>query len=506
MKIALIDLGDLRGELNEPLGLECISSRIIRNFDVTVDMYWNSMKVLSCYEKLLEYNCIGLSMNIGSLHIFEKIYSYIRKNKPNLPLILGGCIPTFAYKELIEQYDNIICMFGEGEQAWYDIVSEIINNPPLTISEKLNNIENLAFKLNGEIRITQSKSLDLHSEKTILRNSDFLEYIRKNHGIIRIEGSRGCSWNKCSFCCVNAKYADPSWRGFKIDKIIAELIEISDFGFLSPYFTDEDFFGQNYERAINLGNEIINLKNKGVINKEMNFYISILAADTMNEMGKKALRLLKQAGLREVFIGIESLEKQQLKRYNKKSNIDINRKSIDFIKEIGLQLDSGYILFDPEMSFEELGVSIDYIKELNISKIDSRCLKRLRIQPMTTICSTMSNSIIGELDVNNLEYKYKFSDMRVEKVYDIYSNWEEGYKNKIWKIQSASRGEVNEKIRSKLKTILGEIRDIDFKALCYIYESVSENYQAENTDYIKALYLKKEKLIKTGHDIIETLK
>lgn len=59
---------------------------------------------------------------------------------------------------------------------------------------------------------------------------------------MRLEGSRGCSWNKCSFCCIGAKYADSNWNGFSIDKIITELVELSEYGFRSPYFTDEDFF------------------------------------------------------------------------------------------------------------------------------------------------------------------------------------------------------------------------------------------------------------------------
>lgn len=501
MKIAFIDLGDSRGELNEPLGIECISSRIIRDFNVEVDMYWFGMNEKCSNEKLLEYDCIGISMNIGSLHVFEDIYFYIREKKPEFPLILGGCIPTFAYKELIEKYENIICMYGEGEQAWYDIASALIKNLSLSINETLLNIGNLAFRLNGENIITQAKSVNLNNEKPIIRNRGFLDYIKKNHGIIRIEGSRGCSWNKCSFCCVNAKYADPSWRGFSIEKILDELTELSDMGFLSPYFTDEDFFGQEYERAIKLGNGIIDLKNKGVINNNLNFYISILAADAMSEAGKEALRVLKLAGLREVFIGIESLEKKQLRRYNKKSSIDTNRKSIEFIKEIGLQLDSGYILFDPVMSFEELGSSIDYLNDLNISGIDARSIKRLRLQPMTVICNKMSDLIVEELDVNELEYKYKFADIRVAKVYEAYNNWEQKHKNSTWKIQSASRGEVNEKLRNDLKMILGEIRDADFQALCRIYHLVKVGNKTENDEIINSLFSKKCEAIKKAMEL-----
>lgn len=502
-KLLLIDLGDTRRELNEPLGIECISSRVIREGSIQVDICWYSMIELDSFENLLLYDFIGISMNIGTLDRFEKIYNFIMKSdKKNVPLILGGCIPTFAYKQMIERYNNIICIYGEGEEAFFDLIHRY-EKGLFDIDENLTKICNLAFKLNGKIIITPQSSLNLKIEDTTVRDDYILDYIKKNHGIVRLEGSRGCSWNKCSFCCVNAKYANPSWRGFSIDKIVKELIELSDMGFHAPYFTDEDFFGQEYKRAIELGNTIIALKNEGKIREDMNFFISILAADARCEEGKRALAVLKKAGLREVFLGIESLEKEQLKRYNKKASIDTNTKAINFINDIGLNIDSGYILFDPEMSFEALGINIDYIGKLNLNKFDSRSLKRLRIQPLTTICQTLSNVIIDKLDINNLEYPYKFTDNRVDKVYNEYKIWEDTNLNESWKIQSASRGEIDESLRYKLKLILSEIRDLDFGVLKKIYASVKEDMvNIQNSEFIKMQQQRKNQLIQNALELI----
>lgn len=504
MKIALIDLGDLRDELNEPLGIECISSRIIREYKIDVDMYWQCIKEPDL-NKLLEYDLVGVSMNIGTLPSFEKIYNYFRIKRPDFPLVLGGCIPTFAYRELIDNYDNIICIYGEGENALYELVSQIIKGVPLTVNEDLCSICNLTFKLNHKRVITPPKSLDLSLEKTVIRNQFFLQYIKEHFGIVRVEGSRGCSWNKCSFCCVNAKYADPTWRSFSEEKILNELIELSNAGFIAPYFTDEDFFGRDYQRAIRLGTAIIDLKRQGIINPSMNFFISIMAADAIIDQGKEALYVLKEAGLREVFLGIESLEKQQLQRYNKKASIDTNVKAIETIRAIGLQIDSGYILFDPMMSFEELGTNICYIKSLELNKFDARSLKRLRLQPLTAISSKMSNLIIDKLDINNLEYKYTFSDKRVEKVYERYSEWENEHIQEIWRIQAISRGEVKEEFRNSLKAVLGEIRELDFEALCNIYEAFSKSEIPENNIILDDLEVCRKELIEHANKIITGL-
>lgn len=503
MKILLIDLGDTREELNEPLGIECIASRVVRDVRFQVDICWYNMGTVILPQQLYQYDCIGISMNIGTIKRFEEIYNMLKDKKSQLPLILGGCIPTFAYKQLIEKYENNICIYGEGEEAFYALVCKHIDGK-LIISDKLVDIGNLAFKLNDQVIITQKKSLDLKRENPVFRDRDVLEYIKKNHGIVRLEGSRGCSWNKCSFCCVNAKYANPSWRGFPIDKILNELVELSEKGFHAPYFTDEDFFGQDYYRAIHLAQKIIELKHQGKIRKDMNFFISILVADAICEQGKKALVALKKAGLREVFLGIESLEKEQLKRYNKKASVDTNTKAIKFIDEIGLQIDSGYILFDPKMSFEALGANIDYIQNLKLNQFDSRSLKRLRIQPLTSISEEMTNVIVGELDINNLEYPYRFLDEKVEKVYQDYKSWEDDKLEDTWKVQSISRGEVDEKLRYELKLILGQIRDVDFTVLQTIYKKIKGGEISNlSTSIYKEQKAQKGQLIQQAFNLVE---
>lgn len=500
--ILLMDLGDLRGELNEPLGIECISSRVVRELNINVDMVWYNMSNSLCSQELLQYDLIGVSMNIGTLPRFEEIYSYMQVYRPQLPLVLGGCIPTFAYRELIEKYNNVICIYGEGERAFYDLVVAY-RNSILKIDNRLMSIGNLAFKMDNREIITAKLSLNLELEGPVVRNQGFLEYIKKKHGIVRIEGSRGCSWSKCSFCCVNAKYANPCWRGFSIDKIIKELIEISNMGFHAPYFTDEDFFGQNYSRAIKLGKQIIELKEQGIIRKDMNFFIAILVADAVCEAGKEALTVLKQAGLREVFLGIESFEKDQLLRYHKKASVDTNKRALEFIAELGLTIDSGYILFDPAMSFEALGINIDYIRSLEMNRFDSRSLKRLRLQPLTTISTSLSGTIVGKLDVNNLEYPYKFLNEKVDEVYRRYKTWEDIDLEHTWLIQSVSRGEINEQFRNELKSILSKIRNVDFEVLCTLYSLIENNTMSfQDNKLLKYSRTQKNKLIQEAFQLI----
>ena len=503
MRVLFVDLGDTRGELNEPLGIECISSRIIRELPVQVDLFWYAIETPKL-EQFLKYDVIGLSMSIGTMERFRAIYTFIRMNRPELPIILGGVVPTFAYRQLLDEYDNVICSYGEGEDSIFDIV-KLSYDYGLAISSRLQTIPNLAYKMKGKIIVTHKQPVDLSCQKPVIRNDRLLAAIHNRYGIVRVEGSRGCSWNRCAFCCVNAKYADPSWRPFPLEKIVNELQELSAKGFYSPYFTDEDFFGQDYKRSIELAKRIIAYKENGLINPQMNFFVSILASDATNLVGQEALIVWKKAGLREVFLGIESFEQEQLKRFCKKATADTNKKAIEFVKSIGLQIDSGYILFDPQLSFEALGKNIEYIQSLQLNKIDSRSLKRLRLQPMTTISDNMSEMIIGKLDIDNLEYPYAFQDERVAEIYAIYKHWEDIELTHVWTIQAASRGEIDEKLRIQLKSILSLIRDIDFMVLKAIYSHFSslkdDPYVIPNT-----ILQQKKEYIKMALDLIQAFR
>lgn len=476
-KIILVDLGDKRRENNEPIGMESIASYARYNSNYSIDLQW--LNIDANISNLVNYDIIGISLNIGNLDVFDSIYELVSDKI----VILGGNIPTFAYIELLQKYENIICSIGEGEETFLHLVDYFdgnVRNTPLC------DIPNIAFNIDGKVFETFRKPFNLGSAPMLDRNKRIIDFIKTTNGIARIEASRGCSWRGCSFCCVNAKYADPSWRGFSIKKIINELINLSNLGILSPYFTDEDFFGRQPSRVIALSEAIINLKSQGVINDKMDFFISILTNDIMDAEGRAALLSFKKAGLREVFIGIESIGREQLKRYNKKAASDDNKEAISYVRSLGLQLDLGFILFDPEMSFEELQINVEYIDLLKLSVHDSRSLKRLRIQPKTAYANRYISSL--PLDVNNVEYPYTFKDERVNLAYNMYEEWENENKSKVWRFQALTRGE-NVSEREVLKQIMGKIRSADFEALKlildYLAEKITTNTYIENINKLR---------------------
>ena len=91
----------------------------------------------------------------------------------------------------------------------------------------------------------------------------------------------------------------------------------------------------------------------------------------------------------------------------------------------------------------------------------------------------------------------------MNKVYSEYKAWEDANLDGSWKIQSASRGEIDENLRYELKLILSKIRDIDFDVLNGIYKNVKDNIiNVQDSVFMKTQRQRKEKLILNGFKLI----
>jgi anaerobic magnesium-protoporphyrin IX monomethyl ester cyclase len=74
------------------------------------------------------------------------------------------------------------------------------------------------------------------------------------------------------------------------------------------------------------------------------------------------MRLLKQAGLVRVFIGIESANREDLKLYGKSQNFYHSEKAIQFFREHEIDISIGFINFNPFSTMERLYENLDFLQ------------------------------------------------------------------------------------------------------------------------------------------------
>ncbi|NVO11475.1 MAG: hypothetical protein HXX16_16045 [Bacteroidales bacterium] len=488
--VILIDVGTPRDEISEPIGIETISPYIecIPNVKLTLESIELSNKLVNTNWKL--FDIIGISTKIRAFDRLELLINDIIKINPNALIILGDIVSTFGYPELLKRWKNIICVIGEGEICMPLLVRAYRD---CTLNKCINEIPNIAYCSENKIITTKRQIVDV--SKALRPTRHFIKDIYAKQGIVHLEGSRGCVYSNCSFCGIQQKYGGVGWRPFSLTHIISELDYLSNMGFRSPYFTDEDFYGNDVERVTQFCKNLINEKAKGNINPNLDFYFnarvdSILGTEFGDfDEATKVLQLLKNAGLREIFIGVESGGVAQIDRYKKRITIEKNIRAINLLTSLGIDLDIGFIFFDPHASIDDLYFNLEFIRLAQINKNYSRLTKKLRLQPFTGISHGYFKNYNQkpEINLNFVCFDYDFQDDNVRNIYRLFKNWELEDLDIIYNMQSFCRGEINTELeRNEVKQIISSYRFLDLEYLHSLVFGIKENIATDK--YLTNIY------------------
>ena len=151
----------------------------------------------------------------------------------------------------------------------------------------------------------------------------------------------------------------------------------------------------------------------------------------------------------------------------------MNEKALALLDSLEVSIDVGFIMFDPEMTLDELEENISFISRTKLYKYGANIIKRLRIESYTEIARTLSDND-KEFDLDNLEYKYTFRNPIIQKIYDSYDEWNSNYST--YELQSEYRGEVNclgERQKTKQKLI--DRRELEFRKLQELFMHFTDN-------------------------------
>lgn len=235
-KVLLIDMEYVRDEINEPLNIDtlihCLSKEIRNSVELTV-----------FYRKLNTDNIelIGLLQKADLILISTKISSWTQLEEiinlaGNKIIILGGVLATYACEKIVFQYKQVICAIGEGETNIDSLIAICKEKRTLDRIKKeicLRNVVNICMWYDGNVMTSKRLGHNLSKEIQYPIHNCVRDII-KFDGIVRMELSRGCPWNKCNFCVMEWRYAGKRWRRFPLVKISEEIQFLSALGNINP--------------------------------------------------------------------------------------------------------------------------------------------------------------------------------------------------------------------------------------------------------------------------------
>ena len=146
----------------------------------------------------------------------------------------------------------------------------------------------------------------------------------------RLEVTKGCSHNKCSFCTM---YRKTPFRVALLEDVEADLKELHDRGekITRIYLTNGDPFVLNTDRLVKIA-ELIHQYLPEV--EVLTCYASIqnLKAKSLEE-----LKLLKSVGYDELYVGLETAYAPAVKLINKGFTVEEAYENIGKLKEVGMK-------------------------------------------------------------------------------------------------------------------------------------------------------------------------
>ena len=322
-----------------PLGLGYIASTLKKYTDHAVFIVDLSHKKLDfdrissfIYENKIDI--VGISSVVANYLFCVDFTKYIKKEFPNLFIVMGGALPTTLPDIILEYCCVDVVVRGPGEVIIIDIVSNIDtykSKSPCIISGRMP-------KTIDEIPWPDWEAMDYQSYDYLPPWSDF-----------PILSSRGCPFH-CNYCYkINGNlYIERS-----IDDLFAEVCHVVENLGMRHFMLQDDLFFLNHKRVGLFCGKII----------EANLPIDWSAISRIDLLNEETIYLLKKSGCRALGIGIESGSDNMLKEMNKRLSLKKSTENIKLLHTYGIKVMPYIIVGYPGENSETLLQTEEFLIE-----------------------------------------------------------------------------------------------------------------------------------------------
>lgn len=429
-------LGKDRGSKMPPLPLAYLAAYTPAHFDIKIkDEFIDSLE----YEQA---DIVGITAYTSHIVRAYEIAQHYRNI--GIPVVIGGIHASMLPEEALNYCDAVVV--GEAEDLWPKVLEDFEN---------------------GRLKsIYKGPPPDIN---TILAPRRDL-FAGKSYAWGNIQTSRGCPMD-CSFCSVS-RFNGRKFRRRPVEAVIEELMQIES---KYLFFVDDNILGYGDKSWL-----------EGffrrIIQKKIKKY---LFAQTSIEFGedKELIRLAYRAGMRLVFVGMESVNYNSLKAYNKNLNANYMKENrymemINNIRSGGIAFMGAFLMGGDQDRVKDFKATLEF---LNQSKIDVLQMTKPTPLPGTRFFDELDQA--GRIINNNYphdwkDYRftrmvYKPQNMTIQEVYNGF-HW---LKKEFYSLPV--------KIRRYLRTLV-DTKSISTALVSYIMNRSYENH-FRNSDLYQEL-------------------
>jgi anaerobic magnesium-protoporphyrin IX monomethyl ester cyclase len=323
--------------------------------------YKNVRETVTNLVRELDPDVVGLSVMTFQRRTAGRIINLVRSMKPHVKIVVGGYDPSLA-REAYEGMGVDFIVRGEGEVTFNELLRALENAASVETILGLSYCEGERWRHNpdrpphrledGEIRLPNRDARVLSGYTMMGRQVDV------------VETSRGCTYD-CSFCSI-IEMRGRNFHTYSFERTLADIRDARDHGARTIFLVDDNIT-LNVRRFEALCEAIIQAE----LNK-LDYFVQAMTSAIATH-GETLAPLMRRAGFRYVFLGIENILEGDLEflrasaknteRQNGKSEGNATLKAIEYIRRNKLYVVGGLIVGNPDDTAESIEANLAFARE-----------------------------------------------------------------------------------------------------------------------------------------------
>jgi len=329
------------------------------------DLVLVQSSVRSTVERLvrdLRPDVVGLSVMTFPRATAFRIARLVKTLRPSARIVVGGYDPSLAPEAYESCGDIDFLVRGEGEQTLCALLRALENGAGLGA------IAGLSYRTgDGFVHNTARPVMRLASERLRLPNRDarvLRGYTLLGRTVDVVETSRGCTFD-CSFCSI-IEMRGRNFHPYPMDRVLADIADARAHGAEAIFLVDDNIT-LDVERFAELCEAIVDA---GFQDSE--FFVQAMTAP-LAQHGARLAPLMRRAGFRYVFLGIENILDDDLtflrakaknaRREHGRTVGNASIEAIDHLHRHGMYVVGGLIVGNPDDTREAIETNLAFARQ-----------------------------------------------------------------------------------------------------------------------------------------------
>lgn len=303
----------------------------------------------------LDYLPVSGAISTATVPAALQTLAIAKEVDPKIITVIGGPHPSFLYEEILNDSEGTVdyVLRGEAEETLKELLSAVLEGD-------VAGVKGIAYREGDECIATPMRAhiADLDTLSPAWHLLDWSNYhynIEPWGRMASILTTRGCMMG-CSFCS-HRMFWRGDWRARDPKKVVDEIrhlveeYQVEFITLIDPYPTnDRDRWEQQLDLLI-----------------EANLDVKLLMETRVEDIIRDEDLLPKYhaAGVIHMYLGAESSSDEMLESLNKGSDVDMNKRAIDLLREHEIMSEASFMIGFPNETWDSIKKTASEAVRLN---------------------------------------------------------------------------------------------------------------------------------------------